>query len=95
MAWFDTYNSDTRQHVYDEITYEAYKYYPLAGGSWTQIVYTINERYIGMTEAGAIADAATLAGANPSWTVSAVPENNGGGWSIRIVRQVIGAWTED
>jgi hypothetical protein len=95
MAWFPTYNSDAKQHIYDSISYESFPYYPLAGGSWSQTVYTITERYVGMTEAGAIADAATLSGANPSWNIEALSENNGGGWTIRITRVVIGAWVEN
>ena len=95
MAWFSTYNSDPEQHIIDEVGYQVFSYYPIAGGTWTQTVYTVQERYIAMTQAGAVADAATLSAANPTWNVTAVTENNGGGWTIRITRQVIGAWTED
>jgi len=94
MAWFSSYNSDPEQHIIDEVGYQVFQYLPLSGSTWTQTVYTVQERYIAMTQAGAVTDAGTLSAANPTWNVTAVPENNGGGWTIRITRQVIGAWTE-
>ena len=92
MAWFSTYNSDARQHIVDGVEYEVLSSYLLSGVRYTMEIYTVSERYVGMTQDGAVTDAATIKAANPTWNVSAVPENNGGGWSIKIIRQTIGNW---
>ena len=94
MGWFANYNSDARQYIVDEVTYEPFSYYTIAGAHWEQTTYTISERYVGITQAGAIADADTLSAANPDWIVTARPENNGGGWTITVTRQTVSAWRE-
>jgi hypothetical protein len=92
MAWFTSYNDDPDQHVVDGVEYEVLSSFLLTGTRYTKEIYTVSERYIGMTETAAIDDAAVIKAANPTWNVSALPENNGGGWSIKIIRQVIGDW---
>ncbi len=92
MAWFTSYNSDPRQYIVDGVEYETLSSFLLTGSRYTKEIYTISERYIGMTQTAATNDAAVIKAANPSWNVSAVPENNGGGWTIKIIRQTIGNW---
>ena len=91
-GWFDTYNENAGQYVVDGVEYEVLSSHLLTGARYTKEIYTVSERYIGMTQSGAVSDAATIKAAHPTWNVSAIPENNGGGWSVKIIRQTIGNW---